>query len=126
VRHGTKGYDPTLYINTVMGRNATIVADFLDIDDCDSTFYNYNGNATLRDCRFHIPYTGDGLHIKKGTALVQRCIFPGNNAPDTDAIDFDGVTNGVIEDCKIYRFQGSNSDGIDLGEGCVNVLMQRN
>ncbi len=126
VRGGTKGFYPTLYVNTVMGRNATIVADFLDIAECDSTFYNYNGNATLRDCRFHIPYTGDGLHIKKGTALVQRCIFPGNNAPDTDAIDFDGVINGTIEDCRIHRFQGSNSDGIDLGEACVNILIQRN
>ncbi len=126
VRHGTNGANPALYINTVMGRNATITADFLDIDECDSTFYNYNGTATLRDCRFHIPYTGDGLHIKKGTALVQRCVFPGNNAPDTDAIDFDGVVNGTIEDCKIYRFQGSNSDGIDLGEACSNILIQRN
>ena len=126
VRHGTNGANPALYINTVMGRNATITADFLDIAECDSTFYNYNGTAILRDCRFHIPYTGDGLHIKKGTALVQRCTFPGNNAPDTDAIDFDGVINGTIEDCKIHRFQGSNSDGIDLGEACVNTLIQRN
>lgn len=126
VRHGTNGANPALYINTVMGRNATITADFLDIAECDSTFYNYNGTAILRDCRFHIPYTGDGLHIKKGTALVQRCVFPGNNAPDTDAIDFDGVINGTIEDCKIHRFQGSNSDGIDLGEACVNTLIQRN
>ena len=126
VRHGTNGANPALYINTVMGRNATITADFLDIAECDSTFYNYNGTAILRDCRFHIPYTGDGLHIKRGTALVQRCVFPGNNAPDTDAIDFDAVINGTIEDCKIYRFQGSNSDGIDLGEACVNTLIQRN
>ena len=126
VRDGTKGHDPVLYSSAIMGRNATLTVDFLDMDDCDTTFYNYNGTAIVRDSRFHALYTGDGLHIKKGTATLQRCTFPGNNAPDTDGIDFDGVTNGVIEDCKLYRFQGSNSDGIDIGEACVNVLIQGN
>ncbi len=126
VRGGTKGYDPTLYSSTITGRNTTIVADYVDMDQCDTTFYMYNSSSIVRDSTFHMPYTGDGLHIKKGTATLQRCTFPGNNSPDTDGIDFDGVTNGVIEDCKLYRFQGSNSDGIDIGEACVNILMQRN
>ena len=36
------------------------------------------------------------------------------------------MTNGIIEDCRIYRFQGPNSDGIDIGEACSNVLIQGN
>lgn len=126
VRGATRGYNPSLYSTCVMGRGANLTVDFLDIDECDTTFYNYNGTAIIRDSRFYMPYTGDGLHIKKGTALVQRCTFPGNNAPDTDAIDFDAVSNGTIEDCHILRFQGSNSDGIDLGEACQNILVQGN
>ncbi|MEO6476065.1 MAG: lamin tail domain-containing protein [Luteolibacter sp.] len=124
VRGATKGYEPVLYDHAITGHNATVVADFIDIDDCDLTFYMFGGSCTLRDSVLHSDYTGDGIHVKKGAALIQRCTLLGNNAPDTDAIDFDGVINGVIEDCKIYRFQGSNSDGIDIGEACSNVLIQ--
>ena len=126
IRGATKGYDATLYSSALMGRNATLTADFLDIAECEGPFYMYGGSCVVRDSIFYNPYTGDGLHIKKGKAVVQRCRFPGNNAPDTDAIDFDGVTDGLIEDCRIYRFQGSNSDGIDIGEGCHNLLVQGN
>ena len=126
VRGATKGYDPVLYSVAIQGRNATLVADFIDIAECDGTFYSYGGSCIVRDSIFHSPYTGDGVHVKKGAGTVQRCTFLGNNAPDTDAIDFDAVTNGLIEDCVIYRFQGSNSDGIDIGEACSNVLVQGN
>lgn len=126
VRGATKGFDPTIYYSAISGLNATLQADYIDITECDGTFYMYGGSCVVRDSRFYTPYTGDGLHVKRGRAVVQRCVFPGNNAPDTDGIDFDGVTDGVIEDCRVYRFQGSNSDGIDIGEACRNILMQGN
>ena len=126
IRGATRGFDPLLYDHAITGHNATVVADFIDITDSDLTFYMFGGSLTLRDSTFYSRYTGDGIHVKKGAALLQRCTLIGNNAPDTDAIDFDGVINGVIEDCRIYRFQGSNSDGIDVGEACSNVLIQGN
>ncbi len=124
VRGATRGFDPVLYDHALTGHNATVIADFIDITDCDLPFYMFGGSCTVRDSIIYSPYIGDSIHVKKGAALIQRCTFPGNNQPDTDAIDFDGVANGVIEDCKIYRFQGSNSDGIDLGEGSTNILVQ--
>jgi hypothetical protein len=126
VRGATKGYDPALYNSAITGRYATLVADFIDVQECDFTIYLYGGSCTLRDSVFHSDYTGDGIHVKKGAALIQRCTIRGNNAPDTDAIDLDGVDNGIVEDCHIYRFQGSNSDGVDIGEACNNALLQRN
>ena len=126
IRGATRGFDPVLYDHAITGHYATVTADFIDIKDSDLTFYMYGGSCILRDSVFYSPYTGDGIHVKKGAALVQRCTLLGNNAPDTDAIDFDGVINGVIEDCRIYRFQGSNSDGIDIGEACSNILIQGN
>ena len=126
IRGATKGYDPLLYDHAITGHNATVTGDFIDITACDLTFYTYGGSCTLRDSIFHSAYTGDGIHVKKGAAVIQRCTLLGNNAPDTDAIDFDGVSNGLIEDCKIYRFQGSNSDGIDIGEACNNILIRGN
>ena len=50
----------------------------------------------------------------------------GDNAPDTDAIDYDEVIDGIIRGNKIYNFLGENCDGIDLGEGCVNILIEDN
>ena len=126
IRGATKGFDATRYSSAVTGYNADVTADFLDIAESEGPFYIYGGTCTVRDSIFNNPYTGDGLHVKRGLATVQRCTFPGNNAPDTDAIDFDGVPGGLIEDCRIFRFQGSNSDGIDIGEACSNLLVQGN
>lgn len=126
LRGATKGFDPNLYPSAISGLNATLRLDFLDIDGCEAPIFCRGGSTTLRDSRIHPPYTGDGINIKQGLATTQRCVFLGNNQPDTDAIDYDGVTDGIIEDCAIYRFQGFNSDGIDIGEACSNILIQRN
>jgi parallel beta-helix repeat protein len=126
IRGATKGHDATIYSSAVSGHNTDVTLDFLDIAESEGPVYILGGKGTIRDGRFHNPYTGDEVHIKKASALVQRCVFLGNNAPDTDAIDFDGVVNGVIDSCRIYRFRGSNSDGIDLGEGSSNLLIENN
>jgi uncharacterized repeat protein (TIGR02543 family) len=126
IRGATKGYAPTVYPAAIAGLNATLTLDFLDIRECEGPVFCRGGSTTLRDSILQNPYTGDGINIKQGLAVTQRCVFYGNNQPDTDAIDYDGVANGLIEDCRIHRFQGFNSDGIDIGEECVNVLIQRN
>lgn len=126
IRNATKGFDPTKYPSAVSGLNATLTLDFLDIRESEGPVFCRGGSTTLRDSVLQNPYTGDGINVKQGLAVTQRCTFLGNNQPDTDAIDYDGVSNGLIEDCRIYRFQGSNSDGIDVGEQCSNVLIQRN
>jgi uncharacterized repeat protein (TIGR02543 family) len=126
VRGATKGSEPTVYTSAISGHNSTVVMDFLNITECDSPVNMVGGSCTVRDSILYNPYVGDSVHVKKGEGVVQRCIFPGNNAPDTDAVDFDGVIDGLIEDCRIYRFQGFNSDGIDIGEGTKNLLIQGN
>ncbi|MDC0325078.1 lamin tail domain-containing protein, partial [Akkermansiaceae bacterium] len=84
------------------------------------------GSTILRDSFVDIPITGDGINIKGGYAETHRTTFLGNNSVDTDAIDYDGVINGVIKGCRIYNFRGFNSDGIDTGEQCVDVLIEGN
>jgi len=126
LRHATKGRDATRYSSAISGRHATVDMDHLEITECESPIYMFDGTCSLRDSVLHNPHTGDATHIKKGSAVIQRCVFLGNNAPDTDGIDFDGVTSGRIEDCRIYRFQGSNSDGIDIGEQAANVVLEGN
>ncbi len=126
VRNATHGFDPTVYPYAISGLNATLVLDYVDIQESQGPIFCRGGHITLSDSILQTPYTGDGINIKQGGAITRRCVFLGNNQPDTDAIDYDGVVDGIIEDCRIYRFQGSNSDGVDFGEGCVNVLAQRN
>lgn len=126
IRGASKGFDPVTYPSAISGRNANLTLDFIDIRESEGPVFCRGGSITLRDSTLQNPYTGDCINVKQGLATTQRCTFLGNNQPDTDAIDYDGVTNGLIEDCRIYRFQGSNSDGIDIGEACSNVLIQRN
>ena len=126
VSGATRGADPTKYPSAISGLNANLTLDFMDITENEGPVFTRGGSITLRDSVLYNPHTGDCINVKQGQAVTQRCTFLGNNAPDTDAIDYDGVPNGLIEDCKIYRFQGSNSDGIDVGEGCTNLLVQRN
>ena len=126
VRNATRGHDPTRYPAAIAGLNATLELDFIDIRQCRGPLFFRGGSTYLRDSTIHIPITGDGINIKKGYAETIRCTFLGNNAPDTDAIDYDGVTNGLILKCRLYNFQGFNSDGIDIGEQCVDVLVEGN
>ena len=126
IRNATKGANPVTYPYAVSGLNADLTLQFVDIRESEGPVFCRGGTLLLEDSILQTPFTGDGMNVKQGRAITRRCTFLGNNQPDTDALDYDGVVDGLIEDCRIYRFQGSNSDGIDIGEACVNVLVQRN
>jgi hypothetical protein len=126
IRGATNGFERTVYPYAISGLNADLTLDFIDIRECAGPIFCRGGSTTLRDSILSTPYTGDCINVKQGRATTQRCTFYGNHQLDTDAIDYDGVIDGLIEDCRIYRFQASNCDGVDIGEGCVNVLIQRN
>ncbi len=126
LRGATYGYDRTVYGYAISSLNADLTLDFVDIRECANPVSGLGGRATLRDCILSNPYTGDCVNLKECATAIQRCTFYGNNQVDTDAIDLGDMSNGLVEDCRIYRFQGPNSDGVDLGEGSVNMLIQRN
>ncbi len=85
------------------------------------------GNVIVRNCNLHSDKTSDFINIKYAeTALIENCEFRGNNSFDTDAIDLDEISNGIVRGNKIYNFYGYNSDGIDLGEGSKNILIENN
>jgi hypothetical protein len=71
----------------------------------------------------HSSITGDLINVKYGKGFIDNCTFRGNSQPDTDAIDYDDVVNGVIKNCIIHDFHGLNSDAIDIGEQSQNVLI---
>ena len=126
LRNASRGKNPLIYPSAISGLDADIEMNFIDIGESRGPLFFQGGNIVLRDSLITIPLTGDGLNVKQGRAETLRCTFIGNQSPDTDAIDYDGVIDGVIRDCRIYDFQGFNSDGIDIGEACLNCLIEGN
>ncbi len=126
IRGATSGADPVAHPAAIAALNSQLLLEFLDINDCENPVFCRGGSVILRDSQLHTPHSGDCINVKQGAGQVLRCVFYGNNAPDTDAIDFDGVVGGLIEDNRIYRFRGPNSDGIDIGEHCTGLLVQGN
>lgn len=126
IRGATQGFDPLKYPYAISGLNAELVLEWVDIDECQGPIFARGGSTILRNSRLHTPYTGDCINVKGGYAETWDTVFIGSSEPDTDAIDYDGVVNGIISGNRIYRFTGPNCDGIDVGEECVNVLIENN
>ncbi|MGC6427927.1 MAG: lamin tail domain-containing protein [Akkermansiaceae bacterium] len=126
VRDTTRGEDPVTYPSGISGLDADLSISNLDISGRFGPLFFRGGALALRDSLINIPVTGDGINVKQGSAITERCTFTGNTSLDTDAIDYDGVVDGIIRDCRIYNFRGFNSDGIDTGEQCVNILIEGN
>jgi len=125
LRHGGVGPDPVRHRGAISNMDSELIIDHLDLES-STTIFALGGATTLTDSRIYSPHTGDGINIKRGLGHVERCVFMGNTAADTDAIDFDGVEGGVIRGNRIYAFRGPNSDGIDVGEQCVDLLIEGN
>ncbi|MFO7670938.1 MAG: lamin tail domain-containing protein, partial [Bacteroidales bacterium] len=58
--------------------------------------------------------------------VIADNVLLGNYYEDTDAIDLDSVFGAVVTNNRIGSFFGSNSDGIDLGGHCREVILRSN
>ena len=99
--------DPVNFGAAVSALRSTVSLDNCDLEAWQPVFARF-GSTTLRDSTIRILFTGDGINVKEGLAMVENCTFFGSNAPDTDAIDFDGVLGGVIRKNWIFDFSGYN------------------
>ena len=126
VTGASHGHDAVRYPAAIAGLNATVELDHVKISEGRQPLFFRGGAVRLLNSQIESPLTGDGINVKQGSAYTENCTFLGNLAPDTDAIDFDGVVNGVVRGCRIYRFFGFNSDGVDFGEGSLNCLLEDN
>ena len=80
-------------------------------------------DVTLTNSYIHSSFTSDLLNIKYGHARIENCIFEGNAEYDSDAIDYDGIENGIIRNTKILNTLGNNGDAIDIGEESHNIII---
>ena len=94
------------------------------INNYSNPVYSEYGNVVLTNSTLHSDITGDLINVRHGSGFIDSCTFIGNDAPDTDAIDYDQVVGGSILHCTIHSFHGENSDGIDLGEESESILIE--
>ena len=114
-------------IGAISSYKSDLTIDGLSIQDAPFPIFTRYGNIVVRNSQFYSEETCDLINIKYAeTALVENCEFRGNNSFDTDAIDYDQISSGIIRNNRIYNFYGFNSDGIDLGEGSKDIIIENN
>jgi hypothetical protein len=123
----TRGTDFTRDMAALSGYKSNLLLENLIVEDVQAPVFIQYGNVAVKGCTLQTRASGDLINIKHADyALIENCVFTGNNAYDSDAIDFDDITIGIIRNNKIYNLYGPNSDAIDLGEGCKDVLIEGN
>ncbi len=124
IEKASKGDHPIYENASISAFKSVLKLNYITIEDVISNpILAYYSDVQLLNSRLHSKVTGDLINIKYGKGLVENNIFQGNNEVDTDAIDYDEVTDGIIKGNYIYNFKGFNSDGIDLGENSINVSL---
>lgn len=104
--------------------NSTVKLDKLIIENVFSNpIAARYSDVTLINSSLHSEVTGDLINVKYGKGYIENCKFIGNPMPDTDAIDYDDIENGVIKNSVIQNLNGVNSDAIDIGEQAQNILI---
>ncbi|MFC2117870.1 CotH kinase family protein [Bacteroidota bacterium] len=121
------GIDPLKYSANISVFNSNISIENLVIEDAeDLPFYSEYGNIIIRNSNLYSSGVCDYINITHtSSALIENCIFPGNNAYDVDAIDYDFVEGGIIRNNYISGFSGINSDGIDIGDS-HDIIVENN
>lgn len=124
----TLGDDPVNERGGVNGNNSHVFMDHLTVTDVVYPFYFEGGSTVLKNSSVIISHIcNGGIHIGRGGALVENNTWLSTGKTiNTDAIDIKGVTDGIVRGNRLYNFNGFNSDGIDLGENCKNVLIEGN
>lgn len=108
--------------------HADLNMDHLDLTQVsDNPVFSRFSNVVLTNSDLKSLVTGDCINIKQGSGRVENCRFEAlSTRPDMDAIDFDGVANGIIRNNTIHDFRGDNCDGLDIGESCSGLLVENN
>ncbi|MDD3078978.1 MAG: CotH kinase family protein [Paludibacter sp.] len=121
IADGTRGPIPQR-VGVISAFNSDLNMDYLRIDNTlmnpIATRYS---DVVLTNSYIHSNYTSDLVNFKYGHARVENCVFEGNPEFDSDAIDYDGIEDGVIKNTRILNTLGNNGDAIDIGEETKNV-----
>jgi len=127
LKGATKGIDFTRDRAAISVFNSNISLDRIYVEDVEAPIFIQSGNVEIKNCSLSTKSSGDLINVKSANfASVVNCNLMGNDAFDSDGIDFDHIKSGVIKGNKIYNIYGFNSDAIDLGEAAENILVENN
>ena len=127
IENATAGSQRLYFPAAISAYNSDIRLDHVDLTAVkDNPVFARLSDVELTNSKLKSAVTGDGINVKQGFARVENCDFEGGTQPDMDAIDYDGVTGGVVRNNRIHDFRGDNCDGLDIGEQCQNLLIEGN
>ena len=107
--------------------SSTLTIEFSVIDNVyEQPVFAKFSHVEIRNSTLRTSITSDIINYKYGTGIVEECLLIGNNEPNTDGVDYDGVVGGIIRNNIIRDFSGFKSDGIDIGESSKDVLIESN
>ena len=122
IEDASHGPHPVREIAAISLFHSNIKMDHLTIENVyENPISARYSDVTLTNSYLHSSVTGDLINVKYGKGYIANCTFRGNDQPDTDAIDYDDVENGIIHNCIISDMHGFNSDAIDIGEKASNI-----
>ncbi|MFC1538350.1 CotH kinase family protein [Candidatus Latescibacterota bacterium] len=116
--------NPEGFPAAVSSLNSDVTIENVRFENNRQSVFARSGNITVRNCFFAESNKHEPINIKNATALVENCRF--ENVFFEDAIDFDGIIDGIIRNNEIFGTVDSDGDGIDIGDDCVNVLITGN
>ncbi len=126
IRGASRGINPLIHRGAISAKDSYLQLDHVDLRDVEFPIYIEGGSSSISFCTIRSDQICDFINVKRGVTRIDNCTFFGADAPDTDAIDLDGVTDGIVSNNRIYNFSGYNSDGIDIGEATQGVLLTSN
>ncbi|MFC1552569.1 CotH kinase family protein [Candidatus Latescibacterota bacterium] len=116
--------NPTDFPAAISGLNSDITIDNVRFENCRQSIFAQGGSVSVKNCFFAESNKHEPINIKNAEAVVESCLF--ENVFFEDAIDYDGIVDGIIRGNRIYGTVDSDGDGIDIGDDCVNVLITGN
>ena len=128
LRGGSFGRDRRRHFSTISAYDCPLVVAYSTIVEGKAPLIARGGSAHISHSEFHTFGSVNGFIslYDMDNPLIEHCVFRGNHAINTDAIDIKGITNGIVRHNKVYGFLGSNCDGIDLGIHSQNILLEHN
>ncbi|NLD95356.1 MAG: T9SS type A sorting domain-containing protein [Fibrobacter sp.] len=128
IKDCTLGRDAVNHKGGINGNQSVVHMDHLTMSNIVYPLYFEGGSTILRNSTVTINHIcNGGIHIGRGGAIVENNDFVSTGVTmNTDAIDIKGVIDGIVRGNDVYNFNGPNSDGIDLGEGAKNILVEGN
>jgi hypothetical protein len=128
LRGGSFGRDRSRHFSTISTYGTDVWVENSTISEGKAPFVARGGSAYIGHSEFHTHSGVNGFVslYDMEAPLIEHCVFGGNRATNTDAIDLKGVTNGTVRHNHVFGFLGANCDGIDLGISSKNILVEYN